>query len=194
MKKKTTKKMCKAVGCRNWFSPRSSFQKACSPVCAIMVTAQDKEKKKNELRKADKLALKAMQPKSELLKKAQAAFNSYIRERDYGDLCISSGREMNWHKLGGAVDAGHYRSVGSAPHLRFNLWNCNAQSVQHNRFLGGSPVDYRLRLIEKIGLEKVEWLEQEQARKNFSKEYLKRVAVIFRRKARNLKKRREART
>lgn len=189
--KKIRKKMCKATGCRNKFFPRSSFQTACSPFCAIAVSEQDKKKRIKEHKKETRLQLEAMRPKRWYVEKAQAAFNSYIRERDYGDLCISSGREMNWHKLGGAVDAGHYRSVGAAPHLRFHLWNCHAQSVLHNRHLSGSPIDYRIRLIEKIGLEKVEWIEREQTRKNYTIDYLKRVAKIFRRKTRILRKRRE---
>ena len=192
MKKKVKKKLCKAKGCRKRFAPRSTLQSACSPLCAIAVTEQKKEAKIKALRKANKIALEEMRPKGWYLKAAQAAFNSYVRERDYGNLCISSGRPMNWEKpAGSAVDAGHYRSVGAAPHLRFNLWNCHAQSVYHNRHLSGSAIDYRLGLIKKIGLKKVEWLEHEHGRKNYSKDYLKRVAVIFRRKARNLKKRRE---
>lgn len=188
--KKIKKKTCKAKGCRNRFAPRNSMDCVCSPKCAWDKAVQDKEKKLTAERKSNRLALEAMRPRRWYIERAQAAFNSYIRERDYGDLCISSGREMNWNKLGGAVDAGHYRSIGAAPHLRFHLWNCHAQSVLHNRFLSGSPIDYRLRLIDKIGLKKVEWLEHEHGRKNYSIEYLKRVATIFRRRTRNMKKRR----
>lgn len=189
---KVKKKTCKATGCRNKFFPRNSFQKACSPFCAMAVTEMDKKKRIKEARKESRVQLEAMRSKGWYMKKAQAAFNSYIRERDHGDHCISSGKQMNWNKpAGSAVDAGHYRSVGAAPHLRFNTWNCHAQSVYHNRYLSGSPADYRIRLIEKIGLERVVNLEQDQGSKNYSKDYLKRVAKIFRRRARILKKRRQ---
>jgi len=128
--------------------------------------------------------------KGHYIKKAQAAFNSYIRERDYRKPCISSGREMDWNKFGGAVDAGHYRSTGSAPHLRFCLWNCHAQSVHDNRHLSGNNADYRIHLIARIGLGKVEEIDSNNEKKNYSIDYLKRIAKIFRKRANVLKKRR----
>jgi hypothetical protein len=56
-------------------------------------------------------------------------------------------------------DAGHYRSVGSAPELRFEPLNVHLQCAPCNLYLSGNLTAYRINLIEKIGLEKVEWLE-----------------------------------
>ncbi len=185
-------KKCKVCG--ESFPLYRSTQKVCSVKCSMILSSRQKSQKAVQQAKARKVSNRAMRnalrPHRWYLGKAQAAFNSYVRARDYGNACISSGRTMNWNKIGGAVDAGHYRSTGSAPHLRFNLWNCHAQSVADNRHLSGAVVDYRIRLIEKIGIEKVEWLERQHDQKKFTKEYLTRVARIFRKKTRMMIKRR----
>lgn len=95
----------------------------------------------------------------ELIKEAQHAFNAYIRERDREQPCICCGVHLGSGEVGGAYDAGHYRSVGSASHLRFNEENCHAQRKQCNRYGAGRAVDYRIGLIRRIGLGKVEALE-----------------------------------
>ena len=185
-------KKCRQCGKK--FKQYCSTQVVCSTKCAIIKAKQDRIKKakedKEELLKIRKKKDELKTPR-DLVKPAQAAVNSYVRERDYGDPCISSGKEMDWNKFGGAVDAGHFRSRGSAPHLRFNLWNIHAQSVFENRYQSGNAISYRANLIKKIGIEKVEWLEQNHERRSFSKEYLKRITKIFRKRARILKKRRE---
>lgn len=189
--KKTKKKACRAKGCKRKFKQLNSLHIACSINCAISIEKEKREKKKKSLRRENYRRKESLRPRSHWVKKAQAAFNAYVRERDHGKPCISSGREMELGMYGGAVDCGHYRSTGSAPHLRFNLWNAHAQSVRDNRHLSGNLILYRVRLIRKIGIDKVEWLESYHEQRKFSAEYLKRIAVIFRRKTRMLKKRRE---
>jgi hypothetical protein len=87
-------------------------------------------------------------------------------------------------KLGGSFDAGHYRSRGSASHLRFNLLNIHKQCVKCNRFKSGNAVDYRIELIKRIGLENVEKLESDNKPRKFTIEYLKRLKKIFNKRAR----------
>ncbi len=84
-----------------------------------------------------KVRKEALKSRGDHMREAQQAFNEFIRARDQaaGHHCISSGKPLDWS--GNAVDAGHYRSVGSAPHLRFDERNCHAQSKQDNRFLLG---------------------------------------------------------
>lgn len=108
----------------------------------------------------------------QLTREAQLAFNAYIRARDQaaGHDCISSGRPLDWS--GNAVDAGHYRSTGAAPHLRFNEDNCHAQSKHDNQFLAGNAIDYRIRLIGRIGLERVEALEANNEIRKWTREEL----------------------
>lgn len=126
---------------------------------------------------------------SEWNKEAQAAFNLYIRTRDKCKRCISSGKPLQAESIGGGFDAGHYRSRGAASHLRFNIFNCHGQSKHDNRYLSGNVVDYRIRLIERIGLERVEKLEADNEPRKFDVIYLKRIKSIFTRKARLYQKR-----
>jgi hypothetical protein len=126
---------------------------------------------------------------SEWNSEAQSAFNRYIRVRDKFKTCISSGKPLVNESVGGGFDAGHYRSRGAASHLRFNVFNCHGQSKHDNRYLSGNVVDYRIRLIERIGLERVERLESDNNPRKFSVVYLKRIKSIFTRKARLYEKR-----
>lgn len=112
------------------------------------------------LEKSRKIKTKALKVKvlnddrSHWIKKAQAAFNKYVRLRDAKDPCISCGR---FHE--GQYHSGHYKSVGSSPELRFCELNNHKQCAPCNNHLSGNIVNYRPRLIDKIGLDKVEWLE-----------------------------------
>ena len=124
-----------------------------------------------------------LKTRSDRMRDAQAAFNRYIRARDRGKPCICCGRSQGDIKHGGSVDAGHYRSRGSAPGLKFNLFNCHSQLAYCNRYLSGNVVGYRAGLIERIGLDRVERLEQDNSPRRFDAEYLDRVKRIFTKRA-----------
>lgn len=143
----------KCAVCREKFEPRSMTHKACNPECAA--TLAESIRKAQE-RKTDRERRVAMKSRKDWLKEAQAAFNAYIRARDHDQPCISCGR---FHT--GSYDAGHYRSVGAQPALRFNETNVHKQCVPCNQHKGGNIVEYRIRLVEKIGRVSVEWLEME---------------------------------
>lgn len=113
------------------------------------------------------------------IKEAQAAFNGYIRARDKNKPCISCGCLPGDTVRGGNFDAGHYRSRGSAGHLRYNMLNCHSQCVKCNRYLSGNVVEYRKGLITKIGVERVEQIEMDNNPRKLTIEYLKRVKKIF---------------
>ena len=124
----------------------------------------------------------------DLIKEAQDAFNTFIRERDRqaGHPCISSGRPLDWS--GNQVDAGHYRSTGAASHLRFNEDNCHAQSKHDNKFLAGNAVEYRARLIVRIGLARVEALEADNKPRKFAADELREIRDTYRTKTKEMKK------
>lgn len=130
----------------------------------------------------------ALKTRSDYLKEAQQAFNAFIRERDRqaGHACISSGRALDWS--GNQVDAGHYRSTGAAPHLRFNEDNCHAQSKHDNQYLAGNAVDYRMALVARIGLARVEALEADKSSPKWSAVDLRGIRDTYRAKAKELKK------
>lgn len=183
--------------CKHTFTPLRSMQKVCGPLCAAAwakkLADQKAARAKRDERKSLRDRMEKAKTRGEHLKDAQAAFNAYVRERDYGKPCISCGIPAR-KAFGGAVDCGHYRSTGSAAHHRFNLKNCAAQCVKCNRFLGSNAVEMRKGLIAKIGLEAVEALESDQAARKFDIAYLERIKRIFRKKTRRAKKRRERET
>lgn len=181
-------KKCKV--CASEFIPRSSLQKVCSPTCAIELVKLEAEKKrgnavKTQL-KANRAKIKQLDDQDNRLvtKKAQTAFNSFVRIRDQNKPCISSGKPLALEAIGGGFDCGHYRSVGSAPHLRFHLLNAHGQSKHDNRYLSGNHVEYRKGLIERLGVEQVEQLEADNRPRKYTLEQLKRIADIFNRRAR----------
>lgn len=165
--------------------PRTSFAKVCGPECSIEFVTQEKAKKDRQERQK---GLQALKTKRDYIKEAQIAFNAFIRLRDQlaGHPCISSGRPLDWS--GNAVDAGHYRSVGSAPHLRFDEDNCHAQSKHDNQWKSGNAVDYRLGLIARIGLPRVAALESNNEVRKWTTDELIALRDHYRAKVRQMKK------
>lgn len=190
--KKPRPKRCKNPACRASFVPQRLGQAVCSPKCALATVEVQKAKEKKSLALADRREIKvrkeALKSRGDHMREAQQAFNEYIRTRDQaaGHLCISSGKPLDWS--GNAVDAGHYRSVGSAPHLRFDERNCHAQSKQDNRFLSGNAVDYRIGLIARIGQEAVDALESDQSVRKYTVDEIKAIKAAYRAKTRELKR------
>lgn len=83
-----------------------------------------------------------------LLQKTQLIFNAYIRERDKDKGCISC--------MSGRVEqASHFYSAGQFSALRFNENNVHGSCLRCNYFLSGNLSEYRVRLIRKIGEQKV---------------------------------------
>ncbi|HDQ4576145.1 recombination protein NinG [Pseudomonas aeruginosa] len=185
---------CQNPECGQEFTPRfSSTQKVCSPACALAIKDKhakparkaiaDRERREVRVRK------EKLKSRSDHLREAQQAFNEFIRWRDRiaGHACISSGLPLDWS--GNQTDAGHYRSTGAAPHLRFNENNCHAQRKLDNRYLSGNAVDYRVGLIARIGLAAVEELEADNSVRKYTVEDLKAIKAHYRAKVRELKKR-----
>ena len=181
--------------CRKMFQPVRCGKNTCSYECSVavaeIVAAKSKAKREKAERIAEIASTKILRLKlktnGEWMKEAQAAFNAYIRMRDQlaGHPCISSGQPLDWS--GNNVDAGHYRSRGSAPHLRFDERNCHAQSKKDNRYLSGNAVDYRIGLIARIGLEAVESLEADQTPRKYTIDELKAIKSHYVAKLKEMK-------
>ena len=183
-------KRCKV--CRTPFEPRLPLQAVCGIDCAksLAVSVRGKAEKQaaTKQRKADRERKEKLKTRRDWEKEAQAAFNAYIRARDADKPCICCGLPLTSGDVGGAYDCGHYRSVGSAPHLRYDERNANGQRKQCNRWGAGRAVDYRLGLIERIGLEAVEALEADQQARKYTADELKAIRDEYRAKARELKR------
>lgn len=186
--------------CTTEYIPRSSLQKVCHNYkCAMEFNRQvDERNAAREKRKQERLQRDDLRQRREGLKglpewqkEAQTAFNRYIRMRDLNKNCVSCGNPLisnSNYLTGSAVDASHYRSRGAASHLKFNVFNVHSACTRCNRQLSGNAVEYRIRLIKRIGLERVERLEQDNATRKYTIDYLKRVKAIFTRRARHYEK------
>lgn len=105
--------------------------------------------------------------------KAQTIFNKFIRLRDEGQVCISCQKPPK------KKNAGHYLSRGAHPELRFNEDNCHLQCEHCNSFKSGNQALYRVNLINKIGVDKVAWLEGPHEPNKYTIDDLKQIQVKY---------------
>jgi len=194
----------RCVQCRQKFTPgeRDKKQRIHTECIQAFLDKLNAKKQANALkeqrarakveRAMTKKRKEAAQTIPQLIKVAQREFNAYRRMADKaaGYPCISCGRPLDWGTDGGShqVDCGHYRSTGSAAHLRFDERNAHAQCVSCNRWGAGRAVDYRIGLVARIGLEAVEALESDNEPIKWTREVLREIAVIYRAKTRELKR------
>lgn len=190
---------CKAKGCRVKFARLSMNHRACSVECARLVVADDKAKqaRKDAQAAADdkrktRAQLEALKSLSELRAEAQTEFNRYIRARDKaaGYACICCGEPLDWNstKPGGAVDAGHYVSRGSAPELAFDERNVNAQRKGCNRPGGAKRDDFRAGMVGRWGQAVVNELEGPTPPARLRHDDYRAIKAEYRRKAREVGK------
>jgi len=178
-------KRCRS--CRCTFTPARSLQAVCSISCAQLLAAKVAEQKAARANRAERKSLREALEKAKTrgthLKELQSAFNAWIRLRDAGQPCISCGRhhQGQWH-------AGHYRSVGSEPALRFEPDNAHLQCAPCNTHLSGNLIPYRINLIRKIGLERVEWLESKHEPRKYSMAEILEMKTFYRAEVRRLRK------
>ena len=173
--------------CGMMYTPRPNaqpFESWCSLTCGVELGRERMEKARAK-REAKELRERkvTLKPRSKWLQEAQAAFNGYIREVDRALPCISCQR---YHD--GQYHAGHYRSVGSMPSLRFNTYNVHKQCSACNTHLSGNLIGFRAGLINRLGQERVEWLEGPHETRKFDVVYLRRVKAIFTKRTRLLVK------
>jgi hypothetical protein len=177
------------------------MQIVCGWRCALeYYKDQDLKRVKREKREG----LLKIRPRREWMKLAQAAFNAFIRERDKYRQCIScDSAGPGDTRAGGFWDCGHYRTIGAAPELRFHELNAHKQCKTCNsgvRRVGKSVravhdperyatirAAYRERLIQRIGLENVEWLEGPHEPKKYTVAELRDLCTFYRLKLKALR-------
>lgn len=152
------------------------------------VAANNKVKASNKKHAERKKAFKD-NDKSLRTKAAQSSFNAFIRKRDEGLDCISCGKPPNSGEYigGSGTHAGHFKSCGAHSELRFNELNCHVQCFRCNVHLSGNIKDYRPALIDKIGLDKVEWIEGPHKPKKYTCAELKEIELLYKAKVTALK-------
>ena len=179
--------MRKCKICREPFEPTRPMQSVCGHGCALTMASNKRQKDAKAAQTAEKKADRAKREKlksrADWAREAQTAFNGFIRARDHGQPCISCGRHHE-----GQNHAGHYRSVGAAPELRFIELNVHKQCQPCNTHKSGNIGAYRPRLIQKIGIEAVQWIEGPHQPKHYSIEDLREIKSKYAEAARMLKK------
>jgi len=174
--------MKKCKNCKEPFTPiKSSLEKYCTKSECVKVwvdSVKQKQwaKRKSEL-KADLMTL------SDWLKIAQQHFNTFIRNRDKDQLCISCQKQPL------KKNAGHFYNANNHYNVRFDERNVHLQCEHCNTFLSGSLINYRENLIKKIGIKEFEQLSliANETRKFTIKE-VKEIAEKYKNLNKNIKK------
>lgn len=193
-KKAPKPKKCKNPACGISFPPQRLGQAVCSPKCALAMAPANTERARKAIAQRDRREIQVRKEKlksrADHLREAQAAVNEYVRLRDAHLACISCDSMPNDNDLmtGSRWDAGHYRSVGACPELRFEPLNIHRQCVKCNRNLSGNAVEYRIRLVQRIGAETVAWLEGPHEPRKYTVEEIKAIKAEYRAKTRELKR------
>ena len=172
--------------CQTEFLPRKFAQVCCNDYrCALRHVRKLRERKVEAAkRKSNRVARDKIKPRSRWLNEARDACNAYIRERDRGLPCVSCGTTAPNIQYA----AGHYRSVGACPELRYhpsNIWRqCNRNCNQHK---SGSAVEYRIELVKRIGVKMVEWLEGPHQPQKYTIEDAKEIKQYYKEQLKILK-------
>jgi len=184
--KKVKEKKCRV--CKQPFKPFNSIQPTCGKFeCNLKFAVAHADKSDALRKKAERKELRekkqAIKNLSELHEDVKLYFNRFIRIRDKDDGCISCGTR----KPTIVYAAGHYRTVGAAGHLRYNEDNVHKQCNHHcNKHLSGNTVNYRPALIMKIGLARVEALENNNAVHKWSRSELIELKKFYQLKVKEL--------
>ena len=138
-------KQCKQCG--EMFKPFNTLQVVCSAICALEFNSKKEVDKRFKVMKSDSRSL------IELRNLARVSFQIYIRQRDKDLPCISCNKsDAKW-------DAGHYLKAEIYTKLIFNEDNVHKQCSYCNLQLAGNLIEYRKGLVKKIGINKVQELE-----------------------------------
>jgi FtsZ-binding cell division protein ZapB len=180
-------KTCKNPACKEKFVPQRLGQAVCNYACGLAIKDVNQEKARKALaqveRKEIKVRKEKLKSRAEHLREAQTAFNEWVRLRDAERPCISCGRHHE-----GQYHAGHFRSVAANPALRYEPDNVWKQCAPCNTHLSGNLVNYRLSLLQMIGVERVEWLEGPHEPRKYTVEEIKGIKAHYRALARELKR------
>ena len=191
--RKPRPKRCRNPDCRQQFTPARPLQAVCSPACAVVVgriaTAKAAKRAEQVERQQIRKRKQAIKSLSELASDAQEYVNRYVRLRDRAKPCVSCGRPASWQ---GQWHASHLKSTGSNSALRFNLWNIHKACQPCNHRKGGNIGEYRIRVIDRIGLARLDWLDQHPRSRRYTREYLIRLKQVFARRCRAMEKRIES--
>ena len=172
--------MKKCRNCQERFTPiRSTLEKYCQKdECIRAMVCETKEKLWKQNKKKMKEDIMTVQ---DYMKIAQQTFNKYIRLRDRGKNCISCGKSPK------KENAGHFYSAGTHTAVRFDERNVHLQCEHCNTFLSGNLLNYREKLLIKLGFEEFERLSVDAMKtRKYTREELKEVISIYKQKIKDV--------
>lgn len=174
--------------CQIKFLPERLGQKT-HPECveAYIQSLKEKawEKAKSQEKREDRAKRERLKTLSQLTEECRRIVQKIARIRDRHDGCISCHIGPNY---GGIWHGSHYRPAGNNAAVELHLWNIHKACEQCNYFKGGNLGSFRPRLIEKIGAERVEWLESQTQMVKRPREYLERFKKVMGKRARRMER------
>ena len=159
----------KCPECRSLFIPSRQKQPtcgnlACQELFALKVIAKAERLREKRERAAVKAGLASLKTVTEYADETQKAFNALRRAEDlskgYGCISCDTRTAKQWH-------CGHYQNVKGHKAIRYSRDNAHLQCSQCNCDEGGNKIEYRKRLIVRIGVEAVEALESDNVIKRW---------------------------
>ena len=178
-------KLPKCKICKNEFVKTRPLQPTCTRYeCMVDYANQHLSKSVKEKKKQARAELIDYNKNDIKLrsKLAKQAVQKYVRLRDANEPCISCRKPTakQW-------DGGHYMNSQYFSAVRFNTLNIHKQCSHCNDWNNENKQNYRIYLIDKIGLDKVQWLESQNQVVKYNAEYLNRLIKVFNKKIKRLK-------
>lgn len=194
-------KQKKCKHCKDPFTPYMTTEKVCSVPCAIkLVEAQNKKKKIKEDRlykketKRRKQALKKRTGKNGYYDDLKIALHWYVKHvLRKGEPCYTCPLEQKHGDSPQAFHVGHFIPAKTVDPRRFMLEILRIQCQSCNTHNSGMRAEYRIRMIEEMGIDHVEWLECEVNHKDLKEQYpeisdIKEETAFYRKINREAKK------
>jgi len=151
--------------------------------CALRY-ANNKTKKRNKAiaAKAHKEARTEQRVARERIKKRtgegghydnlKIALHRYVKHvLRKGEPCYTCGKPQSFGDSPQAFHVGHFIPAGTVDERRFMLENLRIQCYSCNVPKSGMRAEYRLNMVEEMGLERVEWLECDANHPNLNERY-----------------------
>ena len=163
--------------------------RVCSAFCAMTFARSVNGKAAQVALVKDKRDTKAKLDSLKTPSKHEAECRTIVQKmariRDRHDGCISCHMPANY---GGQWHGSHFRPAGNNAAVQFHLWNIHKSCAQCNLFKGGNLGAYRPRLVEKIGADRVEWLESQNQSVKTNVPYLIRFKAVMGKRLRRIEK------
>lgn len=150
-----------------------------NPACLLRKAEKNRAKKEASNRQKNKKELLAWKRDNRTIKgwcldARRDGFQPWVRKRDKDLGCIVCGRKDK-----SLYHAGHFMSVGSRPELQFHPYNCHKQCMGCNTSVSSVAGRYRKNLVDRIGLEMVEYLETYHATVKWTVEEIKEIKAHY---------------